>query len=195
MNKNLHKLSTLTLVKFQRYLTKSSNCNNAFKIPNDTQNIGKGRSFFVKTYGCQANIRDTETIEGILKLLGFVKSNELLKADLILLNTCAVRENAEKKVFGEIGFLKKLKSINPKFLFGICGCMPQKADTVKKIFNQNTHIDLIFGTHNIHALPMMLNQVINQQQRFVQTPTKENKIIENLPVNRFSKIKAYVNIM
>jgi tRNA-2-methylthio-N6-dimethylallyladenosine synthase len=166
-----------------------------FDQSKNNKKIGQNYTFFVRTYGCQSNIRDTETIIGILHTLGFKPSSSLEKADLIILNTCAIRENAEKKVFGEIGFLKKLKKLNHKFHFGICGCMAQEEIVVNKIIKQIPHVDFIFGTHNIHMLPKILEQVLVHKQRVIQVFLKANEIIEGIPTYRTSKIKAYVNIM
>lgn len=166
-----------------------------FNLDDNVKNIGNGLTFFIKTYGCQSNIRDTETINGILKTLGFKPSELLEDADLVILNTCAVRENAEKKVFGEIGFLKKLKQNNPKFRFGICGCMPQEESVVNRIIKQTTHVDFVFGTHNIHMLPEILQQVLTKKQRVIQVFSKTTSVIENMPTMRTSPIKSFVNIM
>jgi tRNA-2-methylthio-N6-dimethylallyladenosine synthase len=157
--------------------------------------IGKDYTFFVKTYGCQSNLRDTEMLVGILHELGFKPSQTLASADLIILNTCAVRANAEEKVFGEIGFLKKIKETNPKFHLGICGCMPQEETVVNKIIKKIPHVDFVFGTHNIHMLPEILEQVLVHHQRVIQVFSKTAAVIEGMPSYRTSKIKAYVNIM
>jgi tRNA-2-methylthio-N6-dimethylallyladenosine synthase len=159
------------------------------------RNIGENYTFYVRTYGCQSNVRDTETIVGILCSLGFKPSASLEKADLVILNTCAVRENAEKKVFGEIGSLKRLKKTNPKFHFGICGCMPQEETVTKKITDKIKHVDFVFGTHNIHELPKILEAVLINQQRVIQVFSEPGSVIEGMPIDRTSKIKAYVNIM
>ncbi|GHU32365.1 hypothetical protein FACS1894166_05530 [Bacilli bacterium] len=159
------------------------------------EKIGQGLKYHVKTYGCQSNVRDTEEISGILEVLGFKPETDLLKADLVILNTCAVRENAEKKVFGEIGYLKQIKLKNPKFLFGICGCMIQEPEVVNKIINDITHVDFAFGTHNIHMLPEILKQAIVSKQQIVHVLKDNNGIVENLPTTRTSTIKAFINIM
>ena len=127
-------------------------------IDDSIKNIGQNKKFYVRTYGCQGNFRDGEIIEGILTCLKYQKAQNLEDADVILLNTCAIRENAEKKVFGEIGLLKKLKLKNPDLIFGICGCMVQQEHIVKKIMESCEHVDLVFGTHNIHHLPQLLKE-------------------------------------
>ena len=102
-------------------------------VPEELKEYSLGKKYLIRTFGCQANERDEETIAGILELCGYVKASCLEDADLILLNTCAVRENAEERVFGEIGNLKRLKSKNPNLLFGICGCMVQEEEMVEQI--------------------------------------------------------------
>ena len=116
-------------------------------------------------------------------------------ADLILMNTCAIRKNAEDKVLGEIGSLKRLKRKKPDLLFGLCGCMAQEEDVVAKLLETYRHVNLIFGTHNIHRLPELLYDVMVNGNRSVEVLSKEGDVIENLPVRRFGKHKAWVNIM
>jgi tRNA-2-methylthio-N6-dimethylallyladenosine synthase len=166
-----------------------------FALPKNIRKIGNSYTFFIKTYGCQSNIRDSETISGLLKSLGFKPALVIEKADLIILNTCAVRENAEKKVFGEIGFLKKIKKTNPNFHFGICGCMSQEETVVNKIIKQMPQVDFIFGTHNIYQLPEILQEVYIHNKRVIQVFSNTGDVIEGLPTYRTNKFKAYVNIM
>src|SRR5699024_3324398 len=114
---------------------------------------------------------------------------------IILLNTCAIRENAENKVFGEIGHLKPLKLENPDLILGVCGCMSQQESVVNRILKKHQHIDLIFGTHNIHRLPHLVKEAMFSKANVVEVWSKEGDIIENLPKVRHGKIKAWVNIM
>src|SRR5690606_14048928 len=116
-------------------------------------------------------------------------------ADIILLNTCAIRENAENKVFGEIGHLKPLKLEKPDLLIGVCGCMSQEESVVNKILEKHQFIDMIFGTHNIHRLPQLVSEAMFSKEMVVEVWSKEGDIIENLPKARKGKIKAWVNIM
>ncbi len=166
-----------------------------FSIPDQAKTLGVGRKFFLRTYGCQANERDSETIAGILFSMGFERCENEEEADFILMNTCAIRKNAEDKVLGELGMLKKLRRNNPDLLFGICGCMAQEEEIVDTILKKYRHVDLIFGTHNIHRLPVLLYNAMNAKERTVEVYSKEGEVIENLPVNRFGKHKAWVNIM
>ena len=164
-------------------------------IDDSIKNIGQNKKFYVRTYGCQGNFRDGEIIEGILTRLKYQKAQNLEDADVILLNTCAIRENAEKKVFGEIGLLKKLKLKNPDLNFGICGCMVQQEHIVKKIMESCEHVDLVFGTHNIHHLPQLLKEAYFSKERVVEVLSNQGNITEDLPSLRASDFKAWVNIM
>ena len=164
-------------------------------VPNEMVNVGKDKKYFIRTYGCQGNEADSEVIAGILEFLGYSKADEVENADVILLNTCAVRENAEEKVFGEIGALKKLKLINPDLIFGICGCMAQQEHIVDKILKSYPQVDLIFGTHNINRLPLLLKDALLNKEKVVEVFSNKSEIHENLPVVRSNKLKAWVNIM
>src|SRR5699024_4240606 len=117
-----------------------------FNIPEDMRSIGKGKHFLIRTYGCQMNEHDTEVMAGILTEMGYTATNNTEEAEIILLNTCAIRENAENKVFGEIGHLKPLKLENPDVIVGVCGCMSQQEGVVNRILKKHQHVDLIFGT-------------------------------------------------
>ncbi len=165
------------------------------EIPEDIKDIGKGKKCYVKTYGCQGNLRDGEVIEGILVKLGYTPSSELEDADIILLNTCCVRENAEKKVFGEVGYLKNLKNKNPNLIIGICGCMVQQEHIVSALLSKYEQVDLVFGTHNIHMLPTLIKEVITSGKRVYNVLSNQGDIQEDLPSCRASKYKAWVNIM
>ncbi|NBK98376.1 MAG: tRNA (N6-isopentenyl adenosine(37)-C2)-methylthiotransferase MiaB [Erysipelotrichia bacterium] len=166
-----------------------------FEIPLQVKDMGNGRTFYLRTYGCQANERDGETIAGILEQLHFTQVDHVEKADLIILNTCAVRKNAEDKVLGELGSLKRLKKTNPDLMFAMCGCMAQEEEIIKIILEKYPHVDLVFGTHNIHRLPQLLYQAMMNKERTIEVFSKEGEVIENLPVKRFGSHKAWVNIM
>lgn len=168
---------------------------NLFQIPEQIKMLGQGKKYYLRTYGCQANERDSETLAGILEEMAFTPCDNPEEADFILLNTCAIRKNAEDKVLGELGSLKRLKRENPDIVFGLCGCMAQEEEIVKILLEKYRHVDLIFGTHNIHRLPELLYQVMMNGKRSVEVLSKEGDVIENLPVRRFGKHKAWVNIM
>lgn len=166
-----------------------------FAIPEDVATIGKGKKFLIRTYGCQMNEHDTEVMAGILTEMGYEPTSDTNDADIILLNTCAIRENAENKVFGEIGHLKPLKLEKPDLIIGVCGCMSQEESVVNRILKKHQHIDLIFGTHNIHRLPQLVKEALFGKEMIVEVWSKEGDVIENLPKVRNGKIKAWVNIM
>ncbi|THF78454.1 tRNA (N6-isopentenyl adenosine(37)-C2)-methylthiotransferase MiaB [Cohnella fermenti] len=163
-------------------------------IPDDMREFGRDKSYFIMTYGCQMNEHDTEVIRGLLEEMGYVQAEERRDADVILLNTCAIRENAEDKVFGELGHLKKLKLEKPGLILGVCGCMSQEAAVVNRLMTRNPHVDLVFGTHNIHRLPHLLREVSFSREMVIEVWSKEGDIIENLPKKR-EGMRAWVNIM
>lgn len=166
-----------------------------FHLTDSQKSLGYGKSYFIRTYGCQSNVKDSENIAGILQAMNFHEADNLDNADVIILNTCAIRENAEKKVFGEIGFLKRLKNKNPNLKFGICGCMAQEEKVVKKIINDISHLDFVMGTHNIHELGAILEQCYNTNELVIKVSSKEGDIIEGLPSVFNSSIKSFVNVM
>ncbi|SEF60623.1 tRNA (N6-isopentenyl adenosine(37)-C2)-methylthiotransferase MiaB [Paenibacillus sp. UNC499MF] len=165
-----------------------------FNIPEEMKEFGKGKRYMIRTYGCQMNEHDTETMKGMLEELGYTSTEEKQEADVILLNTCAIRENAEDKVFGELGHLKHLKTEKPNLVLGVCGCMSQEEGVVKRILQKHGHVDLIFGTHNIHRLPALLQDAYLSKEMVVEVWSKEGDIIENLPKKR-EGMRAWVNIM
>lgn len=183
------------LKKARKRIEDAKIIDNSFEIPLNIVNIGNDKKYHIRTYGCQSNLRDTETMKGICEVLGYTWVEDIYQADLVILNTCAVRENAEEKVFGEIGMLKKIKYTNPNFIFGIAGCMAQEEVVVKRILTHHEHIDFILGTHNIFRLPQIIEQAILSKETIVEIWNKEGDVIENLPSIRDSKIKAWVNIM
>ena len=166
-----------------------------FEIEERFQDMGKGRKFYIRTYGCQMNEHDTEVMAGIFTALGYEVTDTVEDANIILLNTCAIRENAENKVFGELGHLKPLKQRNPDILIGVCGCMSQEESVVNKILKTYDQVDMIFGTHNIHRLPNILHEAYMSKEMVIEVWSKEGDIIENLPKVRHGEIKAWVNIM
>jgi len=165
---------------------------NSFDLIN---NFGKEKTYKINTYGCQGNEADSEAIAGILEKLGFTESIELEDADLIILNTCAIRENAENRVFGNLGNLKKYKKNNPDLILGVCGCMPQEEKVVEKILKSYPYVDLVFGTHNIYKLPEYLETVILSKERVIEVFSQEGSIVEHMPKIRANTKKAWVNIM
>ena len=157
--------------------------------------IGLHKKYMLHTFGCQANVRDSEVMAGILESLGFTMANSDEEADIILLNTCAIRENAENKVFGQVGNLKHLKQRNPELIIGIAGCMAQEEVVINKILQSYHQVDLVFGTHNIHRLGDLVYKAMFTKEKTIEVYSKEGDIIENLPERRFGEHKAWVNIM
>ncbi|GFR37644.1 tRNA-2-methylthio-N(6)-dimethylallyladenosine synthase [Insulibacter thermoxylanivorax] len=165
-----------------------------FKIADDLKSMGKGKFYHIQTYGCQMNEHDSEMMMGMLEEMGYTWTDNREEADVILLNTCAVRENAEDRVFGELGHLKSLKKEKPDLILGVCGCMSQEEGVVNRILTRHQYVDLIFGTHNIHRLPELLREAVFAKEMVVEVWSKEGDIIENLPKKR-AGLKAWVNIM
>ena len=158
-------------------------------------NIDNKKTFYINTYGCQMNEEDSEKLAGMLKRLGYTKSVIQDTADIILFNTCCVRENAENKVFGNVGALKKLKKQRPDVVIGICGCMMQQKGMADKILEKYPFVDIIFGTHNAYKFPEYLNRVKTEGVQVREILDEETEIIEGIPVERESSIKAFVTIM
>ena len=165
-----------------------------FEVPSRLKEYAQGKKYYIYTYGCQANHRDEEIMAGLLEKAGFSRVFLENDADLIILNTCAVRENAEQKVFGKIGDLVHLKRRNEDLLIAICGCMVQQKHIIEFLVDKFKHVDLIFGTHNSTDLLNMLNEVITKRIRLVDVKSIPGDIVENLPSSRESKFKAFVNI-
>lgn len=167
----------------RKYIEFLSNLNNKKKIA------------CVKTFGCQQNVADSEKIKGILDKLGYVLSQDPEQADLIIYNTCAVRENAEDRVFGNTGALKNLKKSKKDIIIGLCGCMTQQEHIVDKIKQSYPQVDLILGTHSLHLLPELLYRVIINQKRVIDINNRDGLFPEDIPVLRDSDKKAWVPIM
>ena len=163
---------------------------------NDTyKTIGHNKTYLIHTYGCQGNEADSETMAGILELMGFKKTSDEADADVILINTCAIRENAENRIWGELGRLKAYKRQNPNLILGLAGCMAQEENVVERVLKKYQHVDIVFGTHNIHKLPDYIQTAMFGKERVIEVYSKEGEIVENLPKTRNHKYKAWVNIM
>ena len=153
-----------------------------------------GKNFFIRTYGCQANYRDEEYLSGILSSLGMKKVDNLKNSDLVILNTCAVRENAEDKVYGEVGDIKKLKETKKDLILVICGCMIEQKHIIEHMLSTFRCVDIFMGTHNIKDLVMLLEKNHLEKKRVVCVSSKEGEVVEDLPSCRIDKFKAFVNI-
>ncbi len=166
-----------------------------FSVDEDLQSLGIGKKYYIRTYGCQANERDGEHMAGILEKMKFVKTDDIEEADVILFNTCSIRENANNKVFGDLGNIKHLKQANPDIIIGLAGCMAQEEVVIDKVLESYHQVDLIFGTHNIYRLPQLLAHAILSKERTIEVYSHQGEIIENLPSSRALDHKAWVNII
>ena len=176
---------------------RTNNVVNNFKYIKDNKysKIGINKKYYIKTYGCQMNEHDSENIKALLEEMSFTETNNMEDADLILLNTCAIRENAHNKVFGFLGRVKHLKETKKNIITGICGCMAQEENVVNEIKDKYKWVDIVFGTHNIDKLPSILKESIDNNKQNIEVLSIEGDIIEDIPVKRDSKYKAWVNIM
>ena len=153
------------------------------------------KHFYIETWGCQMNEEDSEKLSGMLKRVGYTKTENKEDAGIILFNTCCVRENAENKVFGNLGSLKHLKKENPDLIIGICGCMMQQEGMADKILKKFPYVNIVFGTHNAYKFPEYLNRVKTEGVQIKEIFNKETDIVEGLPIDRESNVKAFVTIM
>ena len=183
------------LKEAQKRTTNTIDRIDTFTIPEAARMMGRGKTYFISTYGCQANERDSETIAGILDELGFTPNETPENSDVIIINTCAIRQNAEEKVLGEIGNFKRLYRENKDLIIGVCGCMAQEEGLVETLLTKYPQVRLLFGTHNIQELPSMLYSCMYDGKKIVKIYSKEGEVYENLPVHRFGTFKAWVNIM
>lgn len=149
----------------------------------------------VRTYGCQQNVSDSEHIKGMLAEMGFGFTEEPSEADFILFNTCAVREHAQDRVFGNVGALKAYKRRKPGLIIALCGCMVQQEHVAEKIQKSYPFVDLVFGTHVMHRLPELIWRVISGGKRVKEIPTEDGVIAEGLPVHRDGGLKGWLPIM
>lgn len=150
---------------------------------------------YVHSFGCQQNVSDGEKIKGMLAQMGYGFTDDVDKADLVLFNTCAVRENAEDRVFGNVGALKHKKRRNPNMIIAVCGCMVQQEHITQRLYQSFPFVDIIFGTHVLHTLPSIIYQKLSSGKRQVLIPEENGSIAEGVPVQRDSKFKAWVPIM
>ena len=153
------------------------------------------KKYYIETWGCQMNEEDSEKLSGMLKAIGYTKADTQEEAGIIIFNTCCVRENAENKVFGNLGELKHLKKKNPDLIIAICGCMMQQEGMADKILQKFPHVNIVFGTHNAYKFPEYLNRVKTEGVQVKEIFNKETDIVEGVPIDRESKVKAFVTIM
>ena len=150
---------------------------------------------FVHSYGCQQNVNDGERIKGVLVDIGYGLCDKPENADLILFNTCAVREHAEQRVFGNVGALKGLKEKKPGLIIGLCGCMANQKHVVEKLRKSYPYVDLVFGVDGIDTLPQLIAQKLQKHKRVLLDPAQRPVIVENIPIRRESEFRAWLPIM
>jgi tRNA-2-methylthio-N6-dimethylallyladenosine synthase len=176
--------------KQKAYLYKLKEYTNSFRSAKHRAPLA-----LTETYGCQQNENDTQRLRGMLEEAGYEFTDSAEQADFVLYNTCAVRENAEQKVFGRLGILKHLKEKRPSMMIGLCGCMVQQEHITEKIQKTYSHVDLIFGTHALYKLPELLYHAISQKGMVVDIENSDGAIAEDIPVKHEDKYKAWVSIM
>ena len=175
---------------------KTSNEVNYVEYNKSFDMFGKNKKYFVRTYGCQMNEHDSEKICGMLESVGFKSCEDVNSADIVILNTCAIRENAHDKVFGFLGVLKHIKdTTNPNLLVGICGCMAQEEVVVNEILKKYRYVDFVCGTHNLDNLLTIINEKIETNNQQIEVLSYEGDVVENIPVIRESKYSAWVDII
>ncbi len=158
--------------------------------------FGEGKTFFVRTYGCQMNEHDSEKIRGMLKTCGFSEADSYEDADVVILNTCAIRENAHDKVFGFLGVLKHIKDTkNKDLIIGLCGCMSQEEVVVDQILNKYKYVDFVCGTHNLDNILNIIKNKIDTNKRQIEVLSYSGDVVEGVPVKRDSKYSAWVDII
>ena len=183
-------ISAEELKKQQEYIAKIRSINEKFE-----ETEGRKKTMCIQTFGCQMNAHDSEKILGMLEEMGYVEAKDEKSADFIIYNTCCVRENAENKVYGNLGFLKHQKELNPHMKIALCGCMMQQSTVIETIRQKYKHVDIVFGTFNLYKLPELMYRNIETNSTIFDIWDKHGEIIEDLPSIRKYKFKASVNIM
>jgi tRNA-2-methylthio-N6-dimethylallyladenosine synthase len=156
---------------------------------------GSAPKMYIGTFGCQMNAHDSEKLQGMLEEMGYESTDKESEADFVIYNTCCVRENAENKVYGNLGYLKHQKKSNPDMRIALCGCMMQEPEVIETIRNKYKQVDLVFGTFNLYKLPELMYRQYTSGSQIFDIWDKHGEIIEDLPSVRKYKFKASVNIM
>lgn len=164
-------------------------------VAQKSEEAGRPLTFCVTTFGCQMNARDSEKLVGILEQIGYVEETEEEKADFVIYNTCTVRENANLRVYGRLGQLKRVKKTNPHMMIGLCGCMMQEPQVVEKLKKSYRFVDIIFGTHNIYKFAELIAKRFESDEMVIDIWKDTDKIVEDLPSERKFSFKSGVNIM
>ncbi len=155
----------------------------------------EGKKYNIITFGCQMNEHDSETIAGMLQERGCVEALTPVESDITIINTCSIRENADKRFFGTLGQLKKIKEKNPEYVACVCGCMMQQQHIIDTVKSKYPWVDIIFGTHNIHRFPELLSKVYGEKRKISEVFEDSADIVEGLPAKRLYRHKSFVNIM
>ena len=143
----------------------------------DLRPLAKDKKYYIRTYGCQANVRDEETMRAMLEDVGYTYSDDIENVDVIIINTCAVRENAEDKVYGEIGNLKRLRRKNKNLVLAICGCMVEQPEILKRVMDTFPEVNLLFGTHEIAKLLDLIYDTLTTGERIVSIESKQGEVV------------------
>ena len=165
------------------------------KLDLDIKPFFKGKKYFLRTYGCQMNVHDSEEIKYYLESLGYTAVDALEDADIVILNTCAIRENAKDKVFGYLGRCKHLKKTKRDLIIAITGCLMQQPKEIEEIHNRHKYIDIIVGTHNLNELPSMIINANQKHLQEIEVYSNSDIVFENVKYNRDSKFSAWINII
>ena len=150
------------------------------KLDMNIRPIYKGKKYFLRTYGCQMNVHDSEEIKYYLESLGYEPVEELELADIVVLNTCAIRENAKDKVFGYLGRCKHLKKEKPDLIIAVAGCLMQKPNEIEEIHNRHKYIDIIIGTHNLNELPNLIEEANKKKIQNIEVYSNSDVVFENV---------------
>ncbi|MBQ0136109.1 MAG: tRNA (N6-isopentenyl adenosine(37)-C2)-methylthiotransferase MiaB [Oscillospiraceae bacterium] len=168
---------------------------NCLKVKEFLKNhLGRTPLAFTHTYGCQGNVAEGERIDGMLKMMGYEFCDDASKADFVLFNTCAVREHAEERVFGNIGMLKKFKETNPNLIIAVCGCMVQQEHIKERLRKSFPYVDIVFGTHAIHTLPEHVLNCLTKEERVFAVPESDGVVFEGVPSEHTNTLKAFLPI-
>ena len=157
--------------------------------------MNKSKTFHIQTFGCQMNERDSETLAGMLTEMGYESNDNRDEANIAIINTCSVREHADERFFGTLGQLKKIRENRDDFVVCVCGCMMQQQHIIDRVKEKFPWVDVVFGTHNLHTFPTLIQKVVEEKQRQIDIWPEGGAIVEDLPSRRLYKHKAFVNIM
>ena len=180
-----------------RKRTNNKVLNQEYSFPDEYKKLGLNKKYFLRTYGCQMNEHDSENIKGLLNKMSYTETDEMNDADLIILNTCSIRENAHNKAFGMLGRIKHLKEETKRndLIVALCGCMAQEEVVVQEIMQKYRFVNFVFGTHNLGDLPKLISESSNTNKTNFEVYSIEGSVVEDLPMVRNSKYKAFVNII